>query len=198
MADNVELGEYVRPQDGETLSGDVVLTHRKDAGVFVAVIDVLGHGAEAHEVGICLRDSLLRWIHATSAPAPDGAIGSLHESAKGTRGAVAAVAWLDTTSLKGWVVGVGNARCRIFSECAKTIEFSDGVLGQRVRSPRPEKLELNLKDVLVLFSDGVTSRFGTESYPSLSLDPAPTIALNVVRRFGKGLDDASCAVIRCK
>jgi hypothetical protein len=59
---------------------------------------------------------------------------------------------------------------------------------------------LNLKaaDVVVLFSDGVTSRFGLENYPSLGLDPASTIALNVVRRFGKGLDDASCAVIRCK
>ena len=100
--------------------------------------------------------------------------------------------------LEGWVAGVGNARCRVFSEVTRTLEFSDGVLGQRGRSTRPQGLSLKPSDVVLLFSDGITSRFGPEDYPSLSLDPAPTIALNVVRRFGKCLDDASCAVIRCK
>jgi Stage II sporulation protein E (SpoIIE) len=192
------LGEYVRPQDGETLSGDVVLTQREETGVLAAVIDVLGHGPAAHEVGVRLCDALSQWAHATAAPEPEGAMRVLHDSARGTRGAVAAVAWLDADSLEGWVAGIGNARCRIFGECTKTVEFGDGVLGQRVRSPRPHDLRLRPSDFIVLFSDGIRGRFGTENYPSIGLDPASTIALNVVRRFGKGLDDASCAVIRCK
>jgi len=195
---SIELGEYVRPHDGETLSGDVVLTQQENGGVFAAVIDVLGHGSEAHEVGVRLRDALSSWAAASIVPDPEGAIAALHETAKGTRGAVAAVAWLDFGTLEGWVAGVGNARCRIFSDKTKTLEFSDGVLGQRVRSTRPQALSLKPADVVLLFSDGVTSRFGPGDYPSLGLDPAPTIALNVVRRFGKSLDDASCAVIRCK
>jgi len=195
---SIELGEYVRPHEGETLSGDVVLIQHKDTGALAAVIDVLGHGPEAHEVGVRLRSALSQWVHATACPEPEGAIELLHRSAQGTRGAVAAVAWLNAASLEGWVTGVGNARCRIFGEGSKTMEFGDGVLGQRVRSPRPQALSLKPADVLVLFSDGVTSRFGLEDYPSLGLDPASAIALNVVRRFGKELDDASCAVIRCK
>ncbi len=175
-----------------------MLTQREREGVLAAVIDVLGHGPEAHEVGVHLRAALSHWVHAIGTPEPQGAVDALNDSARGTRGAVAAVAWLDAISLKGWVVGVGNARCRIFGESIKTVEFGDGVLGQRVRSPRPQRLSLRPSDVVLLFSDGVTGRFGTEQYPSLGLDPAPTIALNVVRRFGKGLDDASCAVIRCK
>jgi hypothetical protein len=195
---SIELGEYVRPQEGETLSGDVVLTQHEDAGVLAAVIDVLGHGPEAHEVGVRLRSELSQWVHATVCPEPKGAMQLLHGNAKGTRGAVAAVAWLNSACLKGWVVGVGNVRCRLFGEVTKTMEFDDGVLGQRLRSAKPQALSLKPADVLVLFSDGVTSRFGLENYPSLGLDHASTIALNVVRRFGKGLDDASCAVIRCK
>lgn len=198
MTGSIELGEYVRPHEGERLSGDVVLTQHEDAGVLAAVIDVLGHGPEAHEVGVRLRSELSHWVHATACPEPEGAIKVLHESAQGTRGAVAAVAWLNSASFKGWVAGVGNARCRIFGEMTKTVEFGDGVLGQRIRSPRPHALSLKPADVLVLFSDGVTGRFGPENYPSLGLDPASAIALNVVRRFGKELDDASCAVIRCK
>ncbi len=45
------MGQYVRPQEGEKVSGDVVLTQHEDGGVLAAVIDVLGHGPEAHEVG---------------------------------------------------------------------------------------------------------------------------------------------------
>jgi len=198
MTGSVELGEYVRPHEGETLSGDVVLTQHEDAGVLVAVIDVLGHGPEAHEVGVRLRSALSQGVHATASPEPEGLMALLHESAQGTRGAVAAVAWLNAASLEGWVAGVGNVRCRIFGEATRSMEFGDGVLGQRVRSARPQALSLKAADVLVLFSDGVTSRFGLEDYPSLGLDPASAIALNVVRRFGKNLDDASCAVIRCK
>ena len=198
MTGSVELGEYVRPHEGETLSGDVVLTQHEDAGVLVAVIDVLGHGPEAHEVGVRLRSALSQGVHATASPEPEGLMALLHESAQGTRGAVAAVAWLNAASLEGWVAGVGNVRCRIFGEATRSMEFGDGVLGQRVRSARPQALSLKAADVLVLFSDGVTSRFGLEDYPSLGLDPASAIALNVVRRFGKELDDASCAVIRCK
>jgi len=198
MTGSVELGEYVRPHEGETLSGDVVLTQHEDAGVLVAVIDVLGHGPEAHEVGVRLRSALSQGVHATASPEPEGLMALLHESAQGTRGAVAAVAWLNAASLEGWVAGVGNVRCRIFGEATRSVEFGDGVLGQRVRSPRPQALSLKPAHVLVLYSDGVVSRFGLENYPSLGLDPASTIALNVVRRFGKSLDDASCAVMRCK
>jgi hypothetical protein len=52
--------------------------------------------------------------------------------------------------------------------------------------------------VVILFSDGVAGRFRKDDYPSLGLDPAPAIAFNVVSRFGKGMDDASCAVMRCR
>jgi hypothetical protein len=53
-------------------------------------------------------------------------------------------------------------------------------------------------DVLLLFSDGVTGRFSVNDYPSLTLDPASAIASNIVQRFGKGIDDASCVVMRCR
>jgi negative regulator of sigma-B (phosphoserine phosphatase) len=166
--------------------------------MFAALIDTLGHGPEAHEIGAQLSAALAEWLLTTAAPQPGDVLGVLHESARGTRGAAAAVAWLDTETLEGWVAGLGNVRCRLFGATTKTIEFGEGVLGQRVRSPRPVALALRPTDVLLLFSDGVTGRFRLDDYPSLGLDPAPMIAFNVVQRFGKGGDDASCAVMRCR
>ena len=191
-------GSYVQPCDGETLSGDVVFVQPHGDGVFAAVVDVLGHGPEAHRLGVQLIAELSGWLPEVTTPTPQDAITVLHESARGTRGAAAAIAWLDIRTLEGWVAGVGNVRCRLFGAVTRTFEFGDGVLGQRVRTPRPVSFVLRPSDVMILFSDGVAGRFRFDDYPSLGLDPAPTIAFNVVRRFGKGLDDASCAVMRCK
>jgi len=194
----IESGIYVRPCDGETLSGDVVLVQPQGDGVFAVVIDVLGHGPDAHRLGVQLIAALSGWLPEAAPPAPEGALAVLHESARGTRGAAAAVAWLDTRTLEGWVAGVGNVRCRLFGAETRTFEFGEGVLGQRVRTPRSSSFALRPTDVVILFSDGVAGRFRNDDYPSLGLDPAPAIAFNVVSRFGKGIDDASCAVMRCR
>lgn len=167
-------------------------------GLLAAVIDVLGHGPDAHRLGVQLSAALSGWLPQASFPAPEAAITVLHDGARGTRGAAAAVAWLDTQTLEGWVVGVGNVRCRLFGAVTRTFEFGEGVLGQRVGTPRPVSFTLQPTDVVILFSDGVAGRFRRDDYPSLGLDPAPAIAFNVVRRFGKSLDDASCAVMRCR
>ena len=198
MESRIESGIYVRPCDGETLSGDVVFVQPQGDGVFAVVVDALGHGPDAHRLGVQLIDALSGWLPEVAPPAPEGALAVLHQSARGTRGAVAAVAWLDIRTLEGWVVGVGNVRCRLFGAVTRTFEFGDGVLGQRVRTPRPVAFAMRPTDVMILFSDGVAGRFRLDDYPSLGLDPAPTIAFNVVTRFGKGMDDASCAVMRCK
>ena len=198
MEGRIESGTYVRPCDGETLSGDVVFVQPQGDGLFAAVIDVLGHGSDAHKLGVKLIAALSGWLPEATPPTPEGALAILHESARGTRGAAAALAWLNTQTLEGWVAGVGNVRCRLFGAVTKTFEFSEGVLGQRIRTPRPVSFALRPTDVVILFSDGVAGRFRRDDYPSLGLDPAPAIAFNVVTRFGKGMDDASCAVMRCR
>ena len=188
----------MRPCDGETLSGDAALVSSAQEGVLVAVIDALGHGAEAHQLSIRLSEALSSWLVAEPSPSPPSALGILHESARGTRGAVATVAWLNTRTLEGSVAGIGNVRCRLFGMITRSIDFGDGVLGHRMRSPRSFSLALRPADVILLFSDGVAGRFRRDDYPSLALDPAPAIAFNIVQRFSKGTDDASCAVIRCR
>ena len=194
----VEVGTYVRPCIGETLSGDAAFMQPANDGVFIVVIDALGHGPHAHQVASRLNRIVSEWLKRTDAPRPEGALSVLHEAARGTRGAVAAVAWLDAQTLQGSVAGVGNIRCRLVGSVARSIVFAEGVLGARMRSPMSTPLSLQAADVLLLFSDGVKNRWNALEYPSLGLDPSATAALNIVRRFGKGTDDASCAVMRCK
>ena len=45
----VDWSHFGRPCVGETLSGDTAVVRETDDVVFVALIDVLGHGPEAYE-----------------------------------------------------------------------------------------------------------------------------------------------------
>jgi predicted RNA-binding protein len=74
VENRIESGIYVRPCDGETLSGDVVLVQPQGDGVFAVVIDVLGHGPDAHRLGVQLIAALSGWLPDAAPPAPEGAI----------------------------------------------------------------------------------------------------------------------------
>ena len=127
MQDRIEAGEYVRPCDGETLSGDAVVVHANDDGVFVAVIDALGHGPHAHELAMQLSGLLSKWLSFVSLhPTPKGRLTVLHELARGTRGAVAAVAWLNSRTLEGSVVGIGNVRVPLVRQCREDSRVQGG------------------------------------------------------------------------
>ena len=73
MQDRIDAGEYVRPCDGETLSGDAALVQWDDDDLLVAVIDVLGLGPDAHELAIQLSGILSKWLTAAAAPSPEQA-----------------------------------------------------------------------------------------------------------------------------
>ena len=186
MQDRIDAGEYVRPCDGETLSGDAVLVQWNDDGVLVAVIDVLGHGPDAHKLAMQLSGTLSKWLSRASTPSPEGALEMLHEAARGTRGAVAAVAWLNGRTLEGSVVGIGNVRCRLFGSVARTVEFKEGVLGCRMRSRAPFSFVLRPADVLLLFSDGVTGRFKSQRIPQPYPGPGPGDRLEYRSTFREG------------
>ena len=71
MESRIESGIYVRPCDGETLSGDVVLVQPQGDGVFAVVIDVLGHGPDAHRLGVQLIAALSGWLPEAAPPVND-------------------------------------------------------------------------------------------------------------------------------
>ena len=71
MESRIESGIYVRPCDGETLSGDVVFVQPQGDGVFAVVIDALGHGPDAHRLGVQLIAALSGWLPRGSASRPE-------------------------------------------------------------------------------------------------------------------------------
>jgi serine/threonine protein phosphatase PrpC len=70
------------------------------------------------------------------------------------------------------------------------------VVGGTIRTPVEESMQLADGDIVVMYTDGVKTHFNASEYPRLQTDTPREVAENIVHRFGKAHDDASCLVMR--
>lgn len=192
-AADLEHACRVRPYPGQVVSGDTVVARPLPDGLLVAIVDVLGHGPEAHELTGFISDFLER--------APVGDVGrlmeGLHGHLRGTRGAAAGLCVIDAAAGHADYAGIGNTAIRRFGAAETRLVSQEGVLGQRMRTPKVQRMALSPGDVLVLYTDGVSDRFTHEDYPAILQHAPEEVARNIVQRFGKGHDDAACVAVRC-
>jgi serine phosphatase RsbU (regulator of sigma subunit) len=190
--EKLEHSSLIRPCMGERLSGDAVFFQPLEHGLFAAIIDVLGHGPDAHELTHVIHAFLKR--HATSDVV--SLMTRLHQRLNGTRGAAVGLCAIDSAAGTIEYVGIGNTSLRRFGESETCLVSKDGVVGQNMRTPLLQSLNLESGDVIVLYTDGVSDRFTAAEYPSV-LHHAPKDAVRVILdRFGKDHDDSACIAIR--
>ena len=188
-----EWAAYNRPCLGERVSGDVAIVVDMDVKLLVVLIDVLGHGAEANGLATQMAD----YVSKHPVAVPSTMIENLHTAFKGSRGAVAGCAVLDTRSHTVVFAGVGNPNFRIFSSSKSvTLPVSAGIIGKEIRTLKEHSTQLLEKDLLIASSDGVAENFRVADYPQIFSHGVQSIVRSVVRRFGKDYDDASCLVVR--
>ena len=188
----LEYSSKVRSCHGEYLSGDTVVIEPLEHGLFLAIVDVLGHGAEAHELTHMIEAYLARY----GSSDVTGLMTRLHQHLKGTRGAVAGLCAIDAATGRTNYAGIGNTVMRRFGKVETRLVSKDGILGQNMRSPLHQTLQLDPGDLLVLYTDGVSDRFTSDDYPGLLHHAPQEVASNIVQRFGKNHDDAACIAVR--
>jgi len=153
---------------------------------------VLGHGLEAHELALEIDAYLTR--HGSS-DIP-GLMTRLHSHLKGTRGAAAGLCAIDASTGRALYAGIGNTVIRRFGQTDTRLVSQDGVLGHNMRTPRPQTLQLEAGDLIVLYTDGVRDRFTSDDYPGVFHHAPKEVARTIVERFGKDYDDAACIAVR--
>jgi serine phosphatase RsbU (regulator of sigma subunit) len=187
-----EVASAVRAADGFAAGGDAIVARESSGRLVLCIIDVLGHGPAAHKLATEAEALLAR-------PSGDDVtllIRTLDEALKGSLGAAVAVATLQPGGGSGQYVGIGNTVARIFGRSERRLTSVDGIVGQAHASPRIAEFTLGAGDVLVLHTDGISSRFAAADYPQLASDDVEISARELIKRFGKTYDDAACIVAR--
>lgn len=186
-----QIGSYVRPCDGEAVAGDAIVVKDCPGGVFLSLIDALGHGREAAEVALLA----IRYLKQHAAADIGRVLTGLDEHLHGSRGAMVSIAFADEEDKSVACTGIGNTVIRRFGKRDETVASPDGIVGIRFRSPRISRLRLGPEDLLLMYSDGVAAEFSADlaSLHGQSLD---VIARRIVLDHGKSYDDAACIVAR--
>ncbi len=185
----VRFSVLASPMPGEALSGDAYFIRRFPDVELFGVLDVLGHGPEAHQVAL----RCLELLEAHCREDLGAIIGACHRGLRHTRGAALALARVDraTTSLEH--VSVGNVETRVFHTPRPVRPFCfNGTLGMALESSRPSTYPLAPGAVVVMYSDGLDSRFDVPAHP---LGETPQrIAEAIFAGHVRGTDDATLLV----
>jgi serine/threonine protein phosphatase PrpC len=174
---------------GETLCGDTYFIDRFGKTAIFAVIDGLGHGANAFKPASKCKNI----IEVNKEKCVKDIIMYCHQGLKGTRGVVAAIVKIDEESGLFDFGGVGNigfyAKAK---ESIKPISFA-GVLGHNLRKFMSFRFNIYKDDIFVLFSDGISSHFdiGDNSGKDVEI-----IAKEIFTKQRKLSDDATILVVR--
>ena len=189
---NLEVASWVRPFIGEAVAGDAAIVREVEDGLVVALVDVLGHGIEAHDVAVRIVDFLER----STVSDPAALMTALHQHLRGSRGAAAGICHINRNEGILRFVGHGNTRARRLWQQPSRLVSKDGLIGSAIRGHNLQTMAIEPGDVLLFYSDGVTDRFDLDDYRHAISDTARSLARNVIEMFGKDYDDAACIAIR--
>jgi anti-sigma regulatory factor (Ser/Thr protein kinase) len=188
----VDCASVIRPCRGELVSGDEVYIERRGDHLLMALIDALGHGPQASKAAR-LAKVIIRETRKVSIMS---IMQTLHDSLSSTVGAAISLCEIDLVTHTGQYCAVGNTVGRILGKRDLRLHNVAGVIGSNYRPPTQDRFHLDSGEVLVLYSDGISDRFGVDDYPQLGYQPARTVVTTILDRFGKEHDDASCLALR--
>jgi phosphoserine phosphatase RsbX len=193
----IEWGVATLALPGEAQSGDLHLVKPIGTGVLVAVVDGLGHGAEAATAAQAAVAALER--HATESPI--ALIERCHRALKGTRGVVMSVAlfarpersmtWLGVGNVEGLLL-YGDSAARSGSPRTSLVTRG-GIVGSELPRPHPVVLPIAAGDTLIFATDGIREGFAEALPPEAT---PQQLADQILARHGKGTDDALVLVAR--
>ncbi|HWG84208.1 MAG TPA: SpoIIE family protein phosphatase, partial [Deinococcales bacterium] len=187
-------GVVCMPNQGEEAPGDGWAVHHAPGRSSYLVVDGLGHGPQAAEAAL----EAVRVFRENPGLAPADLLGEMHGVLRATRGAAVAVAAADWTRRSLLFAGVGNIVASILSldGSSRSLMSHNGIVGHQMRKVRQLEFVWPSGAVLVMHSDGITTRWKPSEYPGLPQRHPALLAAAVHRDHARGRDDATVLVAR--
>jgi anti-sigma regulatory factor (Ser/Thr protein kinase) len=190
---NTELGVVVDNYPGEAVCGDSWYFAAAKPGRTLLMVDGSGHGPEANRAA--------RIAIETFRDRPDddcvGVVERIHLALRPTRGGAVAVARIDAEAKVVRFVGVGNIAGTMVSDgTARRMVSHNGTAGHIAPRIREFTYAYAGNPLVVLHSDGLTTRWDLAAYPGLA-EQHPSLVVGVLfRDHRRGRDDASIVAMR--
>ncbi|AWY44344.1 ATP-binding protein [Pseudomonas putida] len=160
--------------------------------ISVLVIDGLGHGEEAERAA---RAGEKAFALAPFA-APVLVLEDLHLAMIGTRGGAVAIAQIDTACDTLTFIGIGNIGASLVAvDKSRGLASHPGIVGGQYRKAQAFDYAQVNGQLLIMYSDGLQSRWNLQDYPGLVHRHPAVIAAVLHRDFCRGRDDVTVLVI---
>lgn len=187
------IGAVVVPYAGQLRSGDAWALVRADEVASILVADGLGHGPDAADASaaavVAFRADPLR--------PPAAQVAVLHEALRNTRGAAIAVARLDPRQRRIAYAGLGNiSGVVVRTDGTQNLVSMHGTAGKHSGRVTEFSYDWPQGAVLVMHTDGLSTRWDLQQHPGLLLRHPSLIAGVLFRDFARGRDDACVVAYR--
>jgi len=188
-----ELGAVSASYPGETVCGDHWAFAAGQTGRTLLVADGLGHGPEAARAALTAAQIFNDHCDDECVPLVD----RLHRGLASTRGAALAVARIDTTGSLVRFVGIGNIAGTLVSDGGvRRMVSHNGTAGHLAPRIREFTYPFTGKPLVILHSDGLSTKWGLADYPGLAASHPSLIAGVLFRDHRRGRDDATVVAVR--
>lgn len=186
---HVGVGVASRPAAGQSICGDMCVIAPFAQGTILCLADGLGHGPEANTAA----DAVCRYARTHADEPLETMMRGMDAALSGTRGAAVSLLMIEPAVRRAQFVGIGNVELRAVARERIAPPTTPGVVGRGARRIRVWEYPIAEGDLLVLVSDGISSRF--ELDPLAAMEPQ-ALAEYLVARHHKAHDDASCMVAK--
>lgn len=185
---DIRFGATQQRMRDETVCGDGWGVGLKGDKASLLLIDGLGHGIQAHDAAVAglnvFRD------HAFEEPVT--LMASLNSGMTGTRGGAAAVAQFDGATGALRYSGIGNIAGGVITlEGSRGLASHPGIVGVQARRAQGFDFPDSRGKLLVMYSDGLQSRWNLKEYPGLAIRHPAVVTAVLFRDFNRERDDVT-------
>ena len=180
-------------KQGEPVCGDAWASVVSGDGGSVLVADGLGHGPDAARAA---NEAVRVFREHAAAPAAD-IVAAAHAALRPTRGAAVGIAEIRPRQGRATYTGVGNIGAALVSGTGmRNLVSHPGIVGHECRKIQTVEYPWAEGAVMVLYSDGLQSRWTLDRYPGLRAGDPALVAAVLYRDFARGRDDVT--VVACR
>jgi anti-sigma regulatory factor (Ser/Thr protein kinase) len=190
----LEVGGLSTAKVGQESCGDAWSSRWVRGAFWVAAVDGLGHGPQAATAAL----EAMRVFHQGGPEStPYDILRAAHQALKHTRGAVMAVAVIRPVLGTMEFAGVGNiAAALIQDQGQRRLPSMDGIVGYSIRAIREQSYTWTPSSMLILASDGLSSRWNLGADQALASRHPSLVAGVLHRDFSRSGDDATVVVVK--